>query len=72
MQRARLLDFLPGTPFPVARFQQIPEPTTTSPEIEARALNLQRQAIEAIELLPQAPPELAAMFKGTKIGRAHV
>ncbi|WP_439366481.1 endopeptidase La [Bradyrhizobium sp. DASA03005] len=65
VQRARILDFLPGTPFPAARFQQIPEPTTTSPEIEARALNLQRQAIEAIELLPQAPPELAAMFQGT-------
>ncbi|KJC34091.1 DNA-binding protein [Bradyrhizobium sp. LTSP849] len=65
VQRARILDFLPGTPFPVARFQQIPEPTTSSPEIEARALNLQRQAIEAIELLPQAPPELVAMFQST-------
>lgn len=65
VQRARILDLLPGTPFPAARIQQIPEPTTTSPEIEARALNLQRQAIEAIELLPQAPPELAAMFQGT-------
>ncbi|MCK1393750.1 endopeptidase La [Bradyrhizobium sp. 1] len=65
VQRARILDFLPGTPFLAARFQQIPEPATTSPEIEARALNLQRQAIEAIELLPQAPPELAAMFQGT-------
>ncbi|MCK1683906.1 endopeptidase La [Bradyrhizobium sp. 147] len=65
VQRARILDFLPGTPFLAARIQQIPEPTTTSPEIEARALNLQRQAIEAIELLPQAPPELAAMFQGT-------
>ncbi|WP_158671360.1 endopeptidase La [Bradyrhizobium guangdongense] len=65
VQRARILDFLPATPFPAARIQQIPEPTTTSPEIEARALNLQRQAIEAIELLPQAPPELAAMFQGT-------
>ena len=47
------------------RFQQIPEPTNSSPEIEAHALNLQRQAIEAIELLPQAPPELVAMFQGT-------
>jgi len=65
VQRARILDFLPGTPFPAARFQQIPEPTASSPEIEARALNLQRQAIEAIELLPQAPPELIAMFQGT-------
>jgi len=45
--------------------QQIPEPSTTSPELEARALNLQRQAIEAIELLPQAPPELVAMFQNT-------
>ncbi|MBB4369799.1 ATP-dependent Lon protease [Bradyrhizobium sp. cir1] len=65
VQRARILDFLPGTPFPAARIQQIPEPATSSPEIEARALNLQRQAIEAIELLPQAPPELTAMFQGT-------
>ncbi|UQD70401.1 endopeptidase La [Bradyrhizobium japonicum] len=65
VQRARILDFLPGTPFLAARFQQIPEPTASSPEIEARALNLQRQAIEAIELLPQAPPELVAMFQST-------
>ncbi|SFP64912.1 ATP-dependent Lon protease [Bradyrhizobium sp. Ghvi] len=65
VQRARILDFLPGTPFLAARIQQIPEPTTNSPEIEARALNLQRQAIEAIELLPQAPPELIAMFQST-------
>ncbi|MBR0826340.1 endopeptidase La [Bradyrhizobium manausense] len=65
VQRARILDFLPGTPFPAARIQQIPEPTTASPEIEARFLNLQRQAIEAIELLPQAPPELVAMFQNT-------
>lgn len=65
VQRARILDFLPGTPFPAARIQQIPEPTISSPEIEARALNLQRQAIEAIELLPQAPPELIAMFQNT-------
>ncbi|WFU43424.1 endopeptidase La [Bradyrhizobium sp. CB82] len=65
VQRARILDFLPGTPFPAARVQQIPEPSTTSPEIEARFLNLQRQAIEAIQLLPQVPPELVAMFQGT-------
>lgn len=65
VQRVRILDFLPGAPFPAARIQQIPEPTTSSPEIEARALNLQRQAIEAIELLPQAPPELVAMFQST-------
>jgi len=65
MQRARILDFLPGTPFPTARMLHIPEPTSTSPEIEARFLNLQRQSIEAIELLPQAPPQLVEMFQQT-------
>ena len=63
VQRARVLDFLPGTPFLAARLLQIPEPITTSPEIEARFLNLQRQAIEAIQLLPQAPPELVTAFQ---------
>ncbi|MGA7808062.1 MAG: endopeptidase La [Bradyrhizobium sp.] len=65
VQRARVLDFLPGTPFPVARVLQIPEPSTSTPEIEARFLNLKRQAIEAIQLLPQAPPELLAAFQAT-------
>jgi len=63
VQRARVLDFLPGTPFPAARVLHIPEPTTTSPEIEARFLNLQRLSIEAIQLLPQAPPELLTAFQ---------
>ena len=65
VQRARILDFLPGTPFLAARVLHIPEPAITSPEIEARFLNLQRQAIEAIQLLPQAPPELVAVFQST-------
>jgi len=65
VQRARVLDFFPGTPFLVARILRIPEPTTSSPEIEARFLNLQRQAIEAIQLLPQTPPELLAAFQST-------
>ena len=65
VQRMRVLDYLPGTPFLAARVLQIPEPTTTSPEIEARFLNLQRQALEAAQLLPQTPPELIAALQGT-------
>ncbi len=65
VQRIRILDYLPGTPFPVARVLQVAEPTTSSPEIEARFLNLQRQAIEATELLPQAPQELIAVLQAT-------
>ena len=65
VQRIRVLDFLPGTPFPAARVLNIAEPTTSSPEIEARFLNLQRQAIEAAELLPQPSQELIAVLQGT-------
>jgi ATP-dependent Lon protease len=65
VQRVRILDFLPGTPFLAARVLHIPEPAITSPEIEARFLNLQRQAVEAIQLLPQVPPELVALFQST-------
>ena len=65
VQRFRVLDFLPATPFLAARVLHIPEPSTASPEIEARFLNLQQQAIEAIQLLPQAPPELVNLFQST-------
>ncbi len=65
VQRMRVLDYLPGAPFLAARVIHLPEPTASSPEIEARFLNLQRQAIEAAGLLPQTPPELIAALQGT-------
>ena len=58
VQRIRIQDFIPGTPFPVARVIHISEPHVRSPEIEARFRNLQNQALEAVQLLPQVPPEL--------------
>jgi ATP-dependent Lon protease len=69
VQRIRILDFIPGTPFPVARVAHIPETETRSPEIEARFRNLQSQALEAMQLLPQAPQELiAAIQEATSAG----
>jgi ATP-dependent Lon protease len=59
-QRFRVVEFLRETPYFVARIVRIEEPKTTSSEIEARFLHLQSQAVEALELLPQAPPELIA------------
>jgi ATP-dependent Lon protease len=56
-------DFLDGWPFLAARVARIPEPETRTPEIEARFLNLQRQSVEALQLLPQAPPELLAAIQ---------
>jgi ATP-dependent Lon protease len=34
VQRMRVLDFIPGTPFLTARALEIPEPASSSPEIE--------------------------------------
>jgi ATP-dependent Lon protease len=62
-QRFQVLEFLDGWPFLVARVARIPEPDSRSPEIEARFLNLQRRAVEALELLPQAPPDLLAAVR---------
>jgi ATP-dependent Lon protease len=62
-QRFQVLEFLEGWPFLVARIARIPEPDARGPEIEARFLNLQRQAVEALQLLPQAPPDLLAAIQ---------
>ena len=63
-QRFQITEFLTGWPFFVARVLRIPEPETRSSEIEARFLHLKSQAAEAVQLLPQAPPELLAMVQG--------
>lgn len=59
-QRFRVLEFLGGRPFMVARVQRIEEPDTRTPEVEARFLHLQREAVEALQLMPQVPQELVA------------
>src|SRR5438105_13741981 len=56
--RFRVLEFLPGWPFLVARVQLVEQKEELTPEIEARFLQLKTQAVEAIELLPNAPDEL--------------
>ena len=63
-QRFRVLDYLTGWPFFVARTEKIPEPGPNSDQIEARFVHLKGQAIEAIQLLPQAPNELLATIQG--------
>jgi ATP-dependent Lon protease len=58
-QRFRALDYLPGMPFMAARFDAIEEPAGDTPEIEALMVHLKQLAASAIDLLPQAPPELS-------------
>jgi len=59
-QRFQVVEYLSGWPFFVARVLRIPEAEARSAEIEARFVNLKTQTLEAIQLLPQAPPELLA------------
>ncbi len=57
-QRFRVVEFLHGWPFLVARIERLETPEADSPQIQARFINLKRQALEALELLPQVPQEL--------------
>ena len=61
--RFRVIRFLDGYPFLVAEVQTLAESEARTPEIEARLANLRRQAEEAIELMPQAPAELAQAIR---------
>jgi ATP-dependent Lon protease len=62
-QRFQIVEYLSGWPFMVARVLRIPEPETRSAEVEARFVNLRAQTLEAIQLLPQAPPDLLAAIQ---------
>jgi ATP-dependent Lon protease len=65
-ERFQAVEFLSGWPFLVARVQRVADPEDRSPEIEARFLNLQRQTVEALELLPQAPPEMIVAVQSVR------
>jgi ATP-dependent Lon protease len=62
--RFRVLEFLPGWPFLVARVEHIPQREEMNAELEARFLQLKSQAVEAISLLPSAPEELTVVVQG--------
>src|SRR5271154_592159 len=62
-QRFQIVEYLTGWPFLVARVLQVPEPDASTAEIEARFVNLKAQTLEAIGLLPQAPPDLLAAIQ---------
>ena len=61
--RFRVLEFLEGWPFLVARVQYVETKDAMTPEIEARFLQLKERAVEAIQLLANAPEELAVVVQ---------
>ncbi|MDP9099053.1 MAG: LON peptidase substrate-binding domain-containing protein, partial [Verrucomicrobiota bacterium] len=58
-ERFTCLDYVSREPFLVARVEPHSEATVFDQEIEARGLHLREKAMEAVQLLPQAPGELA-------------
>jgi ATP-dependent Lon protease len=57
-QRFTMLETVSREPFIVARIEPHREPTVLDREIEARGVALRERALEAVQLLPQAPAEL--------------
>ncbi|HKA78432.1 MAG TPA: endopeptidase La [Xanthobacteraceae bacterium] len=64
LRRFRVLEFLPGYPFLVARVEEIGVAEVITPEIEARAALVRERAREAMQLLPNVPAEVAATIDG--------
>ena len=58
LQRFRVHEFLSGYPFMAARVERIEEFEVENAELEARLVYLKQQSLEALQLLPQVPPEL--------------
>ena len=65
-QRFTVLDYVSRSPFYVARIEAHKEPGILDREVEARGHNLREKAMEAIQLLPQAPAELANAIRSVE------
>src|SRR5258708_6290154 len=66
LQRFRVLQFLEGYPFAVARVQMIEEAGKGDPQVEGRARTLKERAAEILQMLPQVPQEVVAAFEGVE------
>jgi ATP-dependent Lon protease len=60
VRRFRVIEFLPGYPYLVARVDEVGIAEVLAPAIEARVRLLKERAREAIQLLPNPQPEIAA------------
>jgi ATP-dependent Lon protease len=65
-ERFTVLDFVSREPFLVARIDAHREPTIFDQDIEARGLMLREKALEAVQLLPQAPGELTNAIRSVE------
>ncbi len=66
IKRFRVLQFLEGYPFTVARVQLIDAPDRVDADIEGRAHSLKERAVEILQLLPQVPEEMVAALQAVE------
>ena len=59
-QRFFVEEFVKEQPYLAAKVRRLEEPDDQSAAVQARFLNLKGQAVEALQLLPQTPPDLLA------------
>src|SRR5690348_6817228 len=64
IRRFRVIEFLSGLPFLVARVEEIGVNESLTPDIQARVELLKRRAREAVQLLPNVPAEVVASIDG--------
>jgi ATP-dependent Lon protease len=65
-ERFAVLDYVSRDPFLVARIEPHKEATSVDREVEARGMTLRERALEAVQLLPQAPGELANAIRAVE------
>jgi ATP-dependent Lon protease len=63
VRRFRIIEYLPGFPFLVARIEEIGTAEVMTPDIEARIGLLRSRARETLQLLPNVPAEVAATIE---------
>lgn len=66
LRRFRVLQFLDGYPFAVARIQYLDDPESVDSEIEGRARTLKQRAVEILQMLPQVPEEMVLALQGVE------
>src|SRR6202046_3663669 len=70
VRRFRVIEFLSGFPYLVARIEEIGISEVMTPEVEARMRLLKTRARAAIHLLPNLPAEIPAAIDGLELPSA--
>lgn len=71
-ERFRVVDYVEGLPYMAAHVEILPEVEAADddPDVKARMRHLQEKAIETVQLLPQAPPEVISAIQSIEYAGA--